>query len=126
MRPLGRGLVVFAVRMTLVVVVFVSTLLAVMLTITVCLGFNVAAVTVAVIFGCLGCFAAENGAAQYNARRNDHGDGDQMLLADVQFVGIDFHVYSLFAGWVAFAPDSPSTRSMSAAVRCASANALRY
>ena len=41
MRPLGRGLVVFAVRMTLVVVVFVSTLLAVMLTITVCLGFNV-------------------------------------------------------------------------------------
>ena len=39
---------------------------------------------------------------------------------------IDFHIYSLFAGWVAFAPDSPSTRSISAAARCASANALRY
>ena len=73
MRPLGRGLVVFAVRMTLVVVVFVSTLLAVMLTITVCLGFNVAAVTVAVIFGCLGCFSAENGAASSNARAQHQG-----------------------------------------------------
>lgn len=117
---------VLTVRMALVVVVLVTTCLVVMLTITVRLGLNVAAVTVAITFGCLGCFAAENGAAQYDARRSDHGDGDQLLLADAQFVRVDFHVYSLFAGGVALAADSPSTRSMSAAARCASASALRY
>jgi hypothetical protein len=94
MRSLAWPFMVFAVRVALVVVVLVSTGFAVVLAVVVCLGFDVTPVTVAVIFGCLSCFVTKNGAAQYNARRSYHGDGDQLLLADFEFIRVEFHVYS--------------------------------
>ena len=124
MRPLARPFMVLAIRMALVVLVLRIACLAMMLTIAVGLGFNVAAVALA--FGALARLAAEDGAAQSNAHNGDHGDGNPLLLADVQFVRVEFHVHSLFAGGVVVGSDAPITRSMSAAARCASASALRY
>ena len=115
---------VLAVRMAFVVLVGVCARLAMMLTITVGLGFHVAAVTLTL--SALIRLAAENGAAQSYAHCGDHGDGKPLLLADVQFVRFGFHVHSLFAGRVVVDSDAPITRSMSAAARCASASALRY
>jgi len=94
MRPLAGAFVVLAVSVAFVMIVPIATRLAVVLTITVRFRFNVAAMTVAIIFRRLACLVAQNGGAKHYASHGNCSDGDQLLFADVQFFCVDFHIHS--------------------------------
>jgi hypothetical protein len=86
--------VVLTVCMAFVVIVPISIFLAVVLSITVCLGLNVTAMAVTVIFSGLGFLVAQNGGAKHYASHGNCSDGDQLLFANIQFFCVDFHIHS--------------------------------